>query len=81
MFLVSFLIAQVTLVPGDYENMLAMLNSMCKGEFDVKLDGAPDMESQGEEESKGKGKGRGGKAARGGGGGGGGRGGRGRGKK
>lgn len=66
-------------MPGDYENLLAMLNSVCKGEYDVKLDGAPEVESQGEEQGKGKGKGRGGKVPRGGAAGG--RGGRGKGKK
>jgi len=56
---------EVQLVPGDYDPLMAMLNNLCKGEYDLKIDGG-DMSvsssSDGDEKGKGKGKaGRGGK--------------------
>lgn len=50
-------------MPGDYEPLIQMLNTACKGEYDIKIDGAPDMavSSANAPDEKGKGKARGGK--------------------
>jgi len=65
---------EVSITPGDYDIVISTLNNLTKGEFDIKIDGAPPMST--EEASSGK-KGKGGRGAKQGGG----EGGRGRGKK
>jgi ribosome maturation protein SDO1 len=61
---------EVTLVPGDYDALMSMLNNTCKGEYDIKIEGASDLSTSSNadsDEKGGKGKARGGGKQQGGG--------------
>jgi len=57
---------EVTLVPGDYEALISLLNNTCKGEYDIKIDGATHLStsSNADTDEKGKGKARGGRGGK-----------------
>jgi len=47
---------EVAIVPGDYEALLSTLSSACKGEFEIKIEGAPTSPPPSTSDDGGKGK-------------------------